>query len=251
MVALVAGGRVGRAVPAMLREIRQVAQPLVDGDPRLVFVGRAIVLRPVGHWLQGFAFASHGPRDWENPDRLRPRLAETPSDWTGLFWPRSLFQPLYVPARRVNPGYGSALRSPWGMNGWRVTRPGVSEIFRDLAGDAIDSILNVDTPDKFGIFAEFAGSHGRSISMAYVGLMTHALAGRVALARRLAERTIDDWEQWGVPATPAQARRLRRLLRVFRAGQARTNRLLRTFEWITAGHLGVRRWWTWTPAVAA
>lgn len=236
-------------MPAALREIWQVAQSLVDGDQRLAFVGRAIVLRPVGHWLRGFAFASHGPHDWDNPDRLTPRLAETPSDWTGLFWPCSLFQPLYVPARRVIPGYGAKLSSPWGTNGWRVTTPGVSAALLDVANDAIDSILNVDTADKFGVFAEFAGSHARGVSMEYVELLTHALAGRLAVAIRLAERNIDDWDSTGESATPARACRLRRLIRVFEAGQARTNRLLRTFEWITARHLGVRRWWSWTPAV--
>lgn len=238
-------------MPATLREIRQVAQPLVGSDPRLAFVGRAIVLRPVGHWLHGFSFQSHGPGDWKNPDRLTPRLAETPSDWNGLFWPRTLFQPLYVPAQWVNPGYGSTLYSPWGTNGWRITTPGVAAALRDVAVDAIDSILNVDTPDKFGIFAELASSHGRSISMEYVQLLTHALAGRLPTAIRLAERNMGNWDHWRKPATPAQARRLRRLIRVFEAGQARTNRLLRTFEWITARHLGVRRWWSWTPAVAA
>lgn len=250
-MALVAGGRVVRAVPATLREIRQVAQPLVDSDPRLAFVRRAIVVRRVGHWLHGFSFQGHGPGDWKNPDRLTPRLAETPSDWKGLFWPHSLFQPLYVPARRVNPGYGGALDSPWGTKGWRVTMPGVAAALRDVATDMIDSILNVDTPDKFCIFAELAGSYGRSISMGYVELLTHALAGRLPTAIRLAERNIDNWDHCGEPATPAQARRLRRLIRVFEAGQARTNRLLRTFEWITARHLGVRRWWTWTPAAPA
>lgn len=238
-------------MPATLRETRQVAQSLVDGDPRLAFVGRAIVLRPVGHWLQGFAFATYRPSDQRSRDPRVPKLHTTPSDWKGLFWPRTLFQPLYVPARRVNPDFGGALHTPWDLSDWRVMEPGIEAAFRETAGDAIDSILNVDTPDKFCIWAEHAGGYGRRVNFSLVECLTHALAGRLAVAIRLAERNIDDWGGYGEPATPAQARRLRRLIRVFEAGQARTNRLLRTFEWITARHLGVRRWWRWTPAEAA
>ena len=236
-------------MPATLREARQVAQSLVDGDPRLVFLRRAIVVRPVGHWLHGFSFATYRPRD-QVPFVRAPRLNMTPSDWKGLFWPRTLLQPLYVPARRVNPGFGRGLFTPARLKDWRVTEPGVAVAFREVASDAIYSILNVDTPDKYCIWAEHAGGYDHYINMELVECLTHALAGRLAVAIRLAERNFNNWGHWGEPATPAQARRLRRLIRVFEAGQARTNRLLRTFEWITAGHLGVRRWWTWTAAVS-
>ena len=37
------------------------------------------------------------------------------------------------------------------------------------------------------------------------------------------------------------------MIAVFKAGQARTNRLLRTFEWINARKHGVEQWWSWTP----
>ena len=243
---------------ATLREMRQVAQPLVDGDPRLTFVGRAIVLRPVGHWLRGFSLAPPGPKQHpgmyfvKRGDRLIPKLV----NGKARFWPRTLLQPLYVPARRLQPGYGGSLRAPLEMDAWRVTTPDVSRIFCELAADAIDSILNVDTPDKFGIWAEHASLHEFEESIAPAVILTHALAGRLATAIREAERNIAIWQgatgkRARDPATPAQARRLRRLIRVFEAGQARTNRLLRTFEWITARHLGVRRWWTWTPAAPA
>ncbi len=236
---------------ATLRETRQVAQPLVDGDPRLAFVGRAIVLRPVGHWLQGFSLAPPGAKEHpgltfvKRGDRLIPKLVSRKA----RFWPRTLLQPLYVPARRLQPGYGRLLRVPWGMDEWRVTTPGISEIFCQKAADTIASILNVDTPDKFSIWAEHASLRNFEQSIEPAIILTHALAGRLALAIRVAERNIGDWGGYRTPATPAQARRLRRLIRVFEAGQARTNRLLRTFEWISARHLGVQRWWKWTPAV--
>ena len=238
---------------ATIREMRQVAQPLVDGDSRLAFVGRAIVLRPVGHWLHGFSLSPPGPKEHQGMyfvkrgDRLIPKAVSGKA----RFWPRTLLQPLYVPARRLQPRYGRLLRTPWEMDAWRVTTPGISGIFCETAADAIDSILNVDTPDKFGIWAEHASSFNFGESFEPAIILTHALAGRLSLAIRVAERNIGDWDGRGAPATPAQARRLRRLIRVFAAGQARANRLLRTFEWITARHLGVRRWWTWTPAVAA
>ena len=238
-------------MPATLRETRQVAQSLVDGDPRLAFVGRAIVLRPVGHWLQGFAFATYRPSDQRSRDPRVPKLHTTPSDWKGLFWPRTLFQPLYVPALQVNSDFGGPLFTSGRLKEWRITKPGVAVAFREAASDAIDSILNVDTPDKFCIWAEHADGYGRRVNLRLVECLTHALAGRLPLAIRVAERDIDDWGGYGAPATPAQARRLRRLIRVVEAGQARTNRLLHTFEWITARHLGVRRWWSWTPAVGA
>lgn len=228
--------------------MREVAQPLIDGDPRLAFVGRAIVLRPVGHWLHGFSLAPPGPN--RHPDmyfvKRGDRLIVKPVSGKARFWPRTLLQPLYVPARRLQPGYGRPIYAPHDMDVWRVTTPDVSRIFCDLAADAIDSILNVDTPDKFGIWAEHASLHEFEESIAPAVILTHALAGRLATAIREAERNIAM-----DPASAAQARRLRRLIRVFEAGQARTNRLLRTFEWITARHLGVRRWWTWTPAATA
>jgi hypothetical protein len=236
-------------MPATFPEIRQVTQPLVDGDPRLAFSRRAIVVKRAGHWLHGFSFATHRPSDQRSRDPRVPALAMTPSDWKGLFWPRTLFQPLYVPARRVNPDFGRALLRPWGLKDWRVTEPGVDAAFREVAGDAIDAILNVDTADKFSVWAEHADRHGRRVNVHLVECLTHALAGRLALAIRLARRDVANWGGASAPATPAQARRLRRLIRVFEAGQARTNRLLRTFEWITARHLGVRRWWSWSPAV--
>ncbi len=238
-------------MPATLREIRQVARPLVDGDPRLAFVRRAIVVRRVGHWLHGFSFATHRPRDQGNRDPRVPKLATTPSDWKGLFWPRTLFQPLYAPALRVSPDFGGPLSTSEWIEEWRITEPRVAVAFREAASDAIDSILNVDTPDKFCIWAEHADAYGRRVNLSLVECLTHALAGRLDVAIRVARRNIDNWGGYRKPATPAQARRLRRLIRVFEAGQARTNRLLRTFEWITARHLGVRRWWSWTPAVAA
>jgi len=248
-VVLVAGGRVVRAVPATFREIREVAQPLVDKDPRLAFSRRAIVVRRVGHWLHGFSFAIHRPSNRWNHNPRVPSLVERPSDWRGLFWPRTLFQPLYVPARRVNPDFGGPLLTPWRLKDWRVSAPDVAAIFSEAAGDAIDAILNVNTPDKFCIWAEHADGHGRGVNLHLVECLTHALAGRLGLAIRVARYDIDNWGGYGEPATPTQARRLRRLIRVFEAGQARTNRLLRTFEWITARHLGVRRWWSWSPAV--
>jgi hypothetical protein len=241
---------------ATLREMRQVAQPLVDGDPRLAFVGRAIVLRPVGHWLHGFSLAPPGPN--RQPDmhlvKRGDRLIPKPVSGKARFWPRTLLQPLYVPARRLQPGYGRPIYAPHDMGVWRVTTPDVSRIFCELAVDTIESTLNVDTPDKFGIWAEHASLHEFEESIAPAIILTHALAGRLATAIREAERNIAIWQgatdrRTTAPASPAQARRLRRLIKVFEAGQARTNRLLRTFEWITAGHLGVRRWWTWTPAV--
>lgn len=233
---------------ATFRDIERISRPLVDGDPRLAFVRRAIVLRPVGHWLHGFSFVTYHPRD-QVPFTTRPRLNLTPSNWEGLFWPRVLFQPLYVPARRVNPGFGRALHCPWDLDDWRVTTPGIAGIFREVATDAIDSILNIDTPDKFGIWSAHAGSDGWPSNENLAECLTHALAGRLGVAIRSAEYRFDNWDSRDQPATPAQARRLRRLIRVFQAGQARTNRLLRTFEWITARHLGAARWWTWTPAV--
>lgn len=238
-------------MPATLREVRQVAQSLVEGDPRLAFVGRAIVLRPIGHWLRGISLAPPGPKDHpgmyfvKRGDRLIPKRVSG----TARFWPRTLLQPLYVPARRLQPRYGGLFRIPPEMDAWRVTTPGVAGKFHEAATDAIESVLNVDTPDKFGIWAEHASSYNFGESFEPAVLLTYALAGRLALAIRVAERNIDDWDNRGMPATPAQARRLRRLIKVFQAGQARTNRLLRTFEGITARHLGVRRWWIWTPAV--
>ena len=243
-------------MPASLREMRQIAQPLVDGDPRLVFVGRAIVLRPVGHWLRGFSLAPPGAKEnrpmyfIKRGDRLIPKAVSTKA----MFWPRTLLQPLYVPARRLHPSYGRRIHAPPDMDVWRVTTPDTSRIFCEKAADAIASILNVDTPDKFGIWADHASLHEFEESIAPAIILTHALAGRLSTAIREAERYVARWpgETWTrgtESATPAQARRLRRLIRVFQAGQARTNRLLRTFEWITARHLGVRRWWKWKPAV--
>ena len=44
-------------------------------------------------------------------------------------------------------------------------------------------------------------------------------------------------------------RRLHRLIRIFESGQARTNRMLRTFERVNARNIGVEPWWRWSPVV--
>lgn len=125
--------------------------------------------------------------------------------------------------------------------------PGVEQMLIDeLGGDRLDSLLRIDTPDKFLVWADHV-HRSRPDS-----LFSHALAGRLSRAIRMAEREIADWSNRPDfhPGYDGKIIRfLRRLVRILESGQTRTNRLLRTYEDINARRKGVERWWRWSPVV--
>lgn len=193
-------------------------------------IKRTVIVRPVGHFLHGFHFrtTSHGD--------IHPIV--------------QLFHPLYVP--RVHLPFGDMpedYRS--GALNLRSSEPGVEQkLMEALGGDILDSLLRIDTPDKFQIWADHLG-YSREFRM-----LTNALAGRRERAALLAEREITNYDKRmriGDPSelvwTRNRIRRLRRLIRIFESGQTRTTRLLRTFERINARNNGVEQWWRWSPVV--
>lgn len=209
-------------------------------DPRLVLLKRTIVVRPVGHFLHGFAFRA------TSSGSVDPVV--------------TLFEPLYVPRRPLSSGWmpefylfmdrrrhGHLFPPSDFPRSWMAGDPGVEQMLIDeLGGDRLDSLLRIDTPDKFLVWAEHSGTSRKFV------LFSHALAGRLSRAIGMAEREIADWSRrQGVdPGYKATViRHLRRLVRVFESGQARTNHLLRTFENINARREGIAQWWRWSPVV--
>jgi hypothetical protein len=203
-------------------QLKQITRPLLELDPRFVLVKRWLVIRPVGHWLHGY--------------HLDRRTAK------GVFVVEASVIPLYSkgwirPLWDILPP-----RSAGGTGTWEATMPHVDRrLIEIMAGSASDAVTQVDSPDKF---LTRLGRQGREEKV-----NTLALAGRLSHAIRLAERLIVRYRDppGGYAPYVKDIRRLQRLIAVFRAGQTRTNRLLRTFEWINVRQRGIDRWWTWTP----
>jgi hypothetical protein len=214
---------------ATAAEIRRVLRPFVASDPRLVMIKRTIVVRPVGHYLHGYHFRT--------------------TSFGGVYPIVMLFQPMYVP--RVNIPFGGMPEDHGRVRRWQVTDPGVEQgLIEDLGGDLLDSLLRIDTPDKFLVWADHLGLSSD------LSMLTEALAGRRARAALLARRQIADYAGRYPAGDPTslywgrrRVRRLCRFVRIFESGQARTNRLLRTFERINARNTGVEAWWRWSPVV--
>ena len=198
------------------------------------------MIRPVGHFLHGFHFRATSSRSVDPVVKL--------------------FQPLFVPRVQIPFGdmsefylhmdrreYPHLFAHPLSVRAWQPDDPGVEQLLlHELAGDRVASVLRIDTPDKFLVWAEH---HSHSLELR---MLTHALAGRRARAVLLAAREIGDYRDRGVADRPWFAnriRRLRRLIRIFESGQTRTNRLLRTFERISARNIGIEAWWRWSPVV--
>ena len=189
-------------------------------------IKRTVIVRPVGHYLHGFHFRTTSFGD------VGPIVA--------------LFQPMYVP--RVDIPFGGMPEGFWGYGlDWSVSDPQIgAKLIEGLGGDVLDSLLRIDTPDKFLVWADHL-SYRPELRM-----FTHALAGRRARAVELAERKARDLHDCGLAEHPMfrkDFRRLHRLIRIFESGQARTNRLLRTFERVNARRVGVEAWWRWSPVV--
>jgi hypothetical protein len=193
-------------------------------------IKRTVIVRPLGHFLHGFHFRTTSFGD------IHPVV--------------QLFQPLYVP--RVHPPFGGMpqdYRS--GAMDLKSSDPGVErKLMEALGGDTLDSLLRIDTLDKFQVWADHIG-HSRDYRM-----LTNALAGRRGRAALLAEREIANYDKRMRVGDPSEVawsrtriRRLRRLIRIFESGQTRTNRLLRTFERINVCNNGVEQWWRWSPVV--
>jgi hypothetical protein len=191
-------------------------------------IKRTVIVRPVGHFLHGFHFrtTSHGD--------ITPTV--------------TLFQPLYVP--RVQIPFGDMPERHFDGNPHlTVSDPDIGrKLIEHLGGDRLDSLLRIDTPDKFLVWAEHHGkweSHGYS-------MLTHALAGRRARAIALAEQRMEHNRAFaanGAAWAAVRNKQLGRFIRIFESGQARVNRMLRGFEAINAARIGVERWWHWSPVV--
>lgn len=189
-------------------------------------IKRTVIVRPVGHFLHGFHFRTTSFGD------VGPVRA--------LFWP------MCAPGMHIP--FGGMPEDHWGYGlDWSVSDPDIGrKLIEGLGGDVLDSLLRIDTPDKFLVWADHL-SYRPELPM-----FTHALAGRRARAVELAERRVRDLRDRGLAEHPLfrkDVRRLYRLIRIFESGQTRTNRLLRTFERINARNIGVEPWWLWSPVV--
>lgn len=189
-------------------------------------IKRTVIVRPVGHYLHGFHFRT-----------------TSSGDITPI---HMLFQPMYVPRVDI-PFGGMPEERRSGAHGWSVSDPDIgAKLIEGLGGDLLESLLRIDTPDKFLVWAEH---HGRLGSERFP-MFTHALAGRRDRAIALAEKELEIDRRAatrGAPWAAASIRRLHRLIRLFESGQARTNRLLRTVERVNARRIGVEAWWRWSP----
>ena len=189
-------------------------------------IKRTVIVRPVGHYLHGFHFRT--------------------TSFGNITPIHMLFQPMYVPRVDI-PFGGMPEERRSGAHGWSVSDPDIgAKLIEGLGGDLLESLLRIDTPDKFLVWAEH---HGRLGSERFP-MFTHALAGRRDRAIALAEKELEIDRRAatrGAPWAAASIRRLHRLIRLFESGQARTNRLLRTVERVNARRIGVEAWWRWSP----
>ena len=191
-------------------------------------IKRTVIVRPVGHFLHGYHFrtTSHGD--------ITPTV--------------TLFQPMCVPRVQI-PFGGMPERHFHGSPELTVSDPEIGrKLIEELGGDRLDSLLRINTPDKFLVWVEHHGGLGTY----RIAMFTHALAGRRTRAIVLAEQELAVDRRAaarGAPWAAASIRRLHRLIRIFESGQARTNRLLRTIERVNARRVGVEPWWRWSPVV--
>lgn len=191
-------------------------------------IKRTVIVRPVGHFFHGFHFRTTSFGD------ITPIV--------------SLFHPTYVP--RVDIPFDAMPEDdPSDAHRWSVSDSDIGRKLIDgLGGDLLDSLLRIDTPDKFLVWADHHDNRGSE----FLRICSHALAGRLARAILLAEQSIARRQRYATEGdlwAAARNRRLRRLIRIFESGQVRTNRVLRTFERVNATRVGVEPWWRWSPVV--
>jgi hypothetical protein len=210
---------------ATAAQLKQITRPLLEIDPRFVLLKRWLIIRPVGHWLYGY----HLDRRTEK----------------GVFVVRVFIKPLHTKDWRESAWEVYPPPSAGETGTWSAITPNVDRhLIEVMAGDASNALTRVDSPDMF-LALLLSGWHPHTGDMA---IHTFALAGR----RREAIHVAESWLRYYRNPPDRRPRfekirRLQRLIAVFKAGQARTNRLLRTFEWINARKHGVEQWWSWTP----
>ena len=208
-------------------QINQITRPLLECDPRFVLLKRWLVIRPVGHWLCAY-----------NLDRRTEK---------GVFIVEANVMPLYGSARRMKLVWEVYPPRSAGVEGtWYATTPHVDRhLIEVMAGNGSSALTQFDSPDMF--LAGLASSS--NLSKVEAAIHTFALAGRLREAIYLAKKKIATCRvpPYVYALHVGYVRRLERLVAVFEAGQARTNGLLRTFEWISVRKHGVEQWWSWTP----
>jgi hypothetical protein len=213
-------------------EIKALTAELRERDPRLVLMGRWLVLRPCTHWISGLYF-----------DR---------TSYREHFTVNLLVLPLYRPIRDIWFATGRQVRPPLdrGVSGgwWNHTWPNCDRVLTDLT---IQELLpEVERAASVETYRGFLRQVVQPWGLRDHHILTLALQGKLRQAARMARRYATEV---GMPVFTESdvPRRRTNLAAIFESGQERTNRVLRTFERTMARRFGVEKFWSWEPVVGS
>jgi hypothetical protein len=198
-------------------DVKRVTRLVREREPRLILVKRTLILPSAGHYLRAFNLAGLSDKD-----RFRIHY---------------LVRPLYRPISgdAVGIGFGDVLHDNYGP--WSTSDSRIEERIADaLLGDGMARIEHVDDPDAF---LEYA----KTLDDLMTGgdwhiFLTHLLLGHRDRATDLGMQTLRRYYSH----TP-QSRHTRRFLLLMDDGQARVDRVLKSWEQTAVRRLKIEPYW--------
>jgi len=197
-------------------DVKRITRLVREREPRLILVKRMLVLPPAGHYLRAFDLAS-----LSNKDRFRMHY---------------FVQPLYRPTSGISVGFGDAFPNddygPWSASDSRIEE----RIADTLLGDGMARIEHVDNP---GAFLEYAKSLDDLMTGGdwYI-FLTHLLLGHLDEAANLGAQALRRYYPHR-----RESRHTRRFLQLMDGGQARIDRVLKSWEQTAVRRLKIERYW--------
>lgn len=197
-------------------DVKRITRLVREREPRLILVKRTLILPPAGHYLRAFNLAS-----LSNKDRFRFHY---------------LVRPLYEPFTGVGISFGDSFPND-DYGPWSPSHPHIEERIADaLLGDGMARIEHIDNPDAFLEYVK-ALDDLRTGGDWHI-FLTHLLLGHHDKATDLGMQTLRRYYPHA-----RQSRHTRRFLQLMAGGQARIDRVLKSWEQTVVRQLEIERYW--------
>lgn len=197
-------------------DVKRVTRLVREREPRLIPVKRTLILPPAGHYLRAFNLAS-----LSNKDRFRIHY---------------LVQPLYRPTSGISIGFGDDFQND-DCGPWSASHPHIEERIADaLLGEGMARIEHVDNPEAFLEYAKTVESW--RVGGDWHTFLTHLLLGHLDTASNLGLEVLRRYYPHR-----HESRHTRRFLQLMDGGQARIDRVLKSWEQTLVRQLKIERYW--------
>lgn len=196
-------------------DVKRVTRLVLEREPGLILVKRTLILPPAGHYLRAFCLAALSAKD--------------------KFRIHYIVHPLYRLAADLSVGFGDYLYDDHGP--WLASDPRIGERIADtLLGEGMTRIKHVDNPEAFLEYCKTIEDYRAGGD--WHTFLTHLVLGRLDAAYHLGAEVLRRY----YPHTD-RSRHTRRFLQLMGGGQARIDRVLKSWEQTNARRLGIERYW--------